>query len=452
MLFAFSHMHLAVVTWVAARNQLIAACFIVLTVLAYHHWRSKASAWHGWLAALFFALSLFSAEAGIAALGYLVAYSLALESHVPWRLRLRALLPFFVMVIAWRLAYNHLHYGSTDSGSYIDPGANLTRFLGAMLLRLPTLIMAQVFGVPAGLRNGAPMADQLQYAILATCTVVFFIALGQYFKLWASPRARFYALGAFFAMVPVCATEASDRLLLNGEIGTGVVLAMLFALMLEHHRRQQGWSAKGARGVVGLLMTAHLIFFPVTTLVASVVLTIAVAPMLEDEPMALPDVHGADLNRHVILLNPPRASMVFYYPQIRHYFGYANPASIQALANGIQEVTVRVVDASTLEVSSPGGFRDVLTRDTVTRPFKVGDTVDIGQVVVTVEQLDATGMAVAAKFHFKAPLKDQQWRFYTWVKDGYAPIELPDPGHVVVLPAIEVSKLISKRLKDALKI
>jgi hypothetical protein len=451
MLFAFSHMHLAVVSWLAARNQLIAACFIVLTIHAYHLWRSRPSALHGWLAALTFALGLMSAEAGIAALGYLVAYSLTMESKTPWRQRLLALLPFFIMVGVWRWAYNHLHYGSTDSGSYIDPGTHLARFSLAMLERLPTMVMTLLFGVPAGLHNSEPTASQLNYAAMATGLVIFFGVLGHFFKLWSSPQARFYALGVLFAMVPVCATQASDRVLLNGEIGSSAVLAMLFGLMLEHHRRHRGWVAKCARGVISLLMVEHLIIFPLATLSASLVLTLAAAPALVAEPMSLPDVHGQDLSQHVVLVNPPNAASVFYFPEIRNYYGFGNPASTQALANGIHEIKLKVLDESTIKLSCQYGFLDTLTRDVVSKPFKTGDRVDIGQVVVTVDQVNATGTPVEATFHFKVPLHDPQWRFYVWANDAYTAFKLPAPGQQVVLPAIDVGQLIIKRLKAALR-
>jgi hypothetical protein len=450
MLFAFSYLHISAVCWLAARNQLIAGCFIVLTILAFHAWRSQKSPTHGWLAVLAFGLCLASAEAGIAALAYLVAYSLTLERDTSWLQRARSLLPFVLLVVTWRLFYNHYHYGSWDSGAYIDPGTNLPRFSGAMLLRLPTLMMAQVFGVPAGLRNGAPLLQQTSLALLATLAMALFALVGHHFKLWASPQARFYALGAVLAMVPVCAAEPNDRLLLNGEIGTGAVLAILFGLMLERRTPSKGWAASGAKVVVGLMMVVHLVLFPLLTAGASAALAFVVVPTVAQEPMTLPDARGDDLARHVILLNPPKVPMLFYYPYVRNYFGFGSSASMQGLASGTKEITLIVLDDSTIRMSSQGGFMDVLTRDVASKPFKVGDTVDIGQVIVTVNLVSDAGIPQEATFHFKAPLHDQQWRFYAWTDDAYRPFKLPAPGQQVVLPSIELGKLFGKRIKGAL--
>lgn len=451
MLFAFSYLHLTVVSWLAARNQLIAACFIVLNILAFHAWRSRKSAVHGWLAVLAFGLSMASAEAGIAALAYLVAYSLTMETNTPWLQRARSLLPFLVIVVIWRLFYNHFHYGSWDSGSYIDPGTSLPRFSEALLLRLPTLLLAQVYGVPAGLANGSPFANQLSLAVLATGAMAIFVLVGRHFKLWSSPLARFYALGALMSLVPLCATEPNDRLLLNGEIGACAVLAMLFIQMIEHPSRQKGWGEMGIRALGTLMMVVHLILFPILNVVASTVLAAVVAPTITDEPLTLPDARGAEQrSQHVILLNPPKVPMLFYYPHVRNYFGLESPASMQGLASGTHQITLDVLDESTLKMASQGGFTDVLTRDILTKPFKVGDTVDIGQVVVTVNEVAATGIPLVATFHFKAPLQDQQWRFYTWANGSYTPFNLPKPGQQVVIPAINIGQFIGKRVKCAM--
>jgi hypothetical protein len=110
-----------------------------------------------------------------------------------------------------------------------------------------------------------------------------------------------------------------------------------------------------------------------------------------------------------------------------------------------------VLDESTIKLSCQYGFLDTLTRDVVSKPFKTGDRVDIGQVVVTVDQVNATGTPVEATFHFKVPLHDPQWRFYVWANDAYTAFKVPAPGQQVVLPAIDVGQLIIKRLKAALR-
>jgi hypothetical protein len=83
LMYAGSGLHLFAVAWLAARNQLVAGCFSLMTLIAFHHWRSGRSAVHGWLAAGALVLGLMSAEAAIATMGYLFAYVVAYEHDKP---------------------------------------------------------------------------------------------------------------------------------------------------------------------------------------------------------------------------------------------------------------------------------------------------------------------------------------------------------------------------------
>ena len=446
LVFALSNLHLSVVSWIAARNQLIAACFLVVTVMAFHLWRSQRSTRHAWLAVATFMLGLMSAEAAVATLGYLAAYSLTMESGQPWLRRLRALLPFLLIAVVWRLVYSHLGFGSMGSGGYIDPGANLPRFGMALLLRLPTLMLAQILSIPSGILNGMDHLSQMQYALAATGLIGLCAAAGHYFKLWASPLTRFYALGSLLALVPVCAAEPSDRLLLNAEIGMSAVVAMLLCQMLARHRLHSGWLSKGAKALVGFMMLLHLLIAPLQTVIYSVMMVRVASPAMVAEPLSLPNVLPGDV-QHVILLNPPKPPVVFYYPLVRRYFGMGNAASTQALGSGNQALSVHVISESSIELSGARGFMDSMSRDIVTRPFKVGDKVNMGQIDVTVRSVTAEGVPLAAVFDFRAPLSDPRWRFYEWGELGYKPFAMPPPGHTTVLPAIDVGKMIKQYLK-----
>ncbi len=447
LLFAISSLHMQVVGWIAARNQLIAACFMVLTLMAFHTWRTQRSTIHAWLAAACLAMGMMSAEAAIATMGYLLAYLLVFEQGKPLHQRLRALLPFIGLIVVWRLLYTHLSFGSSGSGAYIDPGVSLSRFGTVLLVRLPTLMLSDLLRIPAGVINGWSYTAQLQYAAGAAGVIALFAALGQHFKLWASPLARFQVLGAALALIPVCAAEPSDRLLLNAEIGLCGVVATLFCLVVRRHQRQTsaGWLAKGATGLAALMMGLHLVVAPVQTLGYSLMMDRLLSPSMVGEPLSLPN-DSPEHQDHVILLNPPKPSMLFYYPFVRQQFGIGNAASTQALGVGTQHQTVRVIDESTIELSGRRGFIDSMSRDVVVRPFKVGDQINIGQVDVTVIKVSPEGVPLTARFHFKAPLRDPRWRFYAWTEDGYTPFVMPALGQQVKLLAIDPRQMVMRRL------
>ncbi|MDO9235481.1 MAG: hypothetical protein Q7U28_05520 [Aquabacterium sp.] len=247
LIFAVSSQHLLTVTWLAARNHLIAGCFILLTIMCFHLWRQGKGSRYGVLALLTSALGLMCAEAGIASFAYLGAYALVYESDKPWAPRLKALLPFVITVVIWRVTYTHLGYGSSGSGGYIDPASDPVRFAQTLLLRIPTLL----------------------YASSAGAAVVLSMLVGQYFGLWSTRLARFYGVGALLALIPVCAALPNDRLLLNAEFGLSALLAMLFVQVLPRRRLYTGKLATAAKLLVAVLMTVHLLVYPLATPVMS---------------------------------------------------------------------------------------------------------------------------------------------------------------------------------------
>jgi len=446
LIFALSMPHMLIVFWIAARNQLIAACLTVLTLMAFHHWRSQRSALHGWLAAVAFGASLLSAEAGLALLiGQHIGNQVA-QGGQPWWPRWRALLPFVLIVVVWRLAYTHLGYGSEGSGAYIDPGADIPRFVQATLIRVPTLLLSAVFGVAASSLNQLPHAQKLLYALGACAALGLFALAAWRLRAWSTPRARFYALGAMLALVPACAAEPNDRLLLNAEIGTCALFGALFAHVLSRHRSYSGWGALAAKAVVGLSALVHLVVSPVMATASSLLMKRMTEPTTAFEPLSLGDARHSP-GVHVIMLNPPVAMLAFYYDTIRAYFGLVNPASMQALANANQAITLTVVDPYAFILSGDKGFVDPISRDVVSLPFKAGDQIDIGTAQVTVLETTADHAPKRALFHFKAPLSDARWRFYAWGDDSHEPFTLPPVGASVVLPKQNIGKTMSMRLK-----
>ena len=455
LVFAFSSLHLTPVTWLAARNQLIAGCFTVLAIGAFHQWRSTVSAKQGWLAAGFLTLALLSAEAAVGTVGYLLAYCLVYAPAQTWAGRLKPVWPFVAIVIVWRLVYLWLGYGTTDSAFYIDPGAAPVRFADAMLLRLPALALAALFGIPsASINNLLPQAQML-YAGGAALVVGLFMLAAHAYGLWSTPLARFLGLGALFAMVPMCASEPNDRLLLDTEIGTSALCAMLLINMIKQHRASRlawlprNWLAQGGRVLLSVSLFMHFVLFPIQTVAYAALKKRIMSPAMIDEPLSLPDARFSPDER-VVLLNPPVAPLVYFYPLVRQYFGVHNPASLHALANGIQDLRVTMVDASTLKLSGgPKGFTDNMGRDISLHPIKAGDVLQSGAFDVTVTEVSPQGVPLAALFHFSKPLHDPMWHFYLWTDKGFVPFKLPTPGESVTLPAPDIGKILMHRLKTA---
>ncbi|RTL25497.1 MAG: hypothetical protein EKK47_23310 [Burkholderiales bacterium] len=446
LIFAASSLHFFVIMWISARNQLIAACFMVMALMAYHLWRTGKGTRYGWLAGLALSLGLLSAEAAIATMAYLLAYAVVLDQRERWRDRLIALLPFVLIVLAWRLGHVALGFGSTGSGSYVEPGMS-ARFAYAVAHRLPTLMLAELVGIGAGITQTMTLAAESVYAAAAATVIVLLAGLMAYFRLWAKPQVRFYALGALLALVPVCAINPADRLLLNSEIGMSALLAALFHQVAVNRHRYKGWPAFGIKSVVALLVMIHLVVFPLTTLISPVVTDRTVSSSSISEPLSIPD-EAARPNVHAILINPPAPFLLFYYPLVRSYFGKANPASMQALANGgNQDLQLTVLDEHTIKVASSKSFVQPISRDVLTQPFKVGDVTHMGEVLVTVTEVSDKGEPLGVTFRFPTPLSDPQWQFYVWREPGYARLQLPEPGQSIQMPSLDLRKVVAQRLK-----
>lgn len=448
--FVLSGMHVSTVAWIAARNQLIAACFTVVCVGAFHAWRARGSARHGALALAAFALSLLSAEAGLATLGYLAAHVAVhgAPRGVPqgWARRLLALAPFLAMVVAWRLAYNAMGYGSAASGFYIDPAADPGRFLQALALRLPSLLVALIYCVPAPTLGLVDAPFQPLYAFGAACLALLAGLVAHAYGVWRNPVARFLALGAVLALVPLCACEPSDRLLLPSELGMSLVLAMLLARMWTRHRLHRGGPALAAKVLIGVAMAAHLVISPLQA-VALAPLRLALGREALRDPLSLPDAR-LDADARVVLLNPPIASMATYYPAMRRHHGLRNPASMHALANGLRGLTVGTLDAHTLTLHEPSGkgFIDGFARDARTHPFTPGQPSRVGPMRVTVTALSPQGTPVAVRFRFDDRLDAASLHLYIWTDDGFVRFVPPPVGGRIALPAPDLGRAVRRAI------
>jgi hypothetical protein len=448
-LFAISSLHFYVIMWIAARNQLMAACFCVLTLICHHKWRRGEGQRFAWLACMTLLLGLGCAEAAVATLGYLVAYAVAFEEDKPWRLRLRQLMPYMLIVVAWRAFHLALGFGSHGSGSYIEPGLT-GRFLHAVLYRLPALMLGEVSGVGAGLAQTLSDKVLALYALAASGALLALTMLMRRWQMWADRSVRFYALGALFALVPVCAINPTDRILLNSELGMSALLAAWFCRAFSGASLSKDWLDRSAKGLVSLILFVHIALFPVAALLMQFVTGKTIAETSISEALSLPD-ELATPDKHFIVVNPPLPFNLFYYPLVRNYYGHPNPASIQALSIGNnQSLHLTVLDTHTIEIQSDTSFAQPLVRDLISQPFKSGDTTHMGDINVQVIAVGDDGAPRRVRFHFPEGVTEQHWQFFVWeYPNYYRRLELPPPGQSMAIAAMDMSVAMRETLRRA---
>ena len=118
-LFVLDESHAFPVAWWSNRNAVVAAAFGFLGVAAHLRWRED-----GWrmglpLSLTAFAASVLSAEIGLCALAYVLAYEVFGARGGLWR-RAASLLPASLLACAYVLLYKWAGYGAMHSDIYLD--------------------------------------------------------------------------------------------------------------------------------------------------------------------------------------------------------------------------------------------------------------------------------------------------------------------------------------------
>jgi hypothetical protein len=448
LLFAGNMLHVFAVAWLASRNQMLSGLFLVLTLLAYHHWRSTQSARHGWLAALSLVLGLFSAEASIQTMGYLLAYALFLDAGQSAWHRLKALLPFVLIVLAWKATHSHLGYGSFGSPGYIDPTSNMGQFALTLALRLPALMLAQWFGVSSVMFEQLDRHTQYLYSGAASAAL-----LGLAFVIYRlgglrSPLLRFYAVGSVLSLAPACAGYPFDRLTVNSDIGaSGLLSAMLF-LVWRQRKQLRGWVLGSSKGLILILGVIHLVIFPIAKAGSSLVMKPLMSAGEAQAALAIPQA-SADQTEHVLLLNLPSAEGIYYIPLIRQYHGLRNPTSMRALGPNNQAMTLTRLDDTSLRVSVPTGFRGTIARDNKLQPAQPGDTVRMGDITVQVETVTADKAPQTVVYRFPDAIQNAHWRFFAWKEEGIYPVQPPAIGQSLQIASYDIGKAVLRQVNKA---
>lgn len=444
-LFAGNMLHVFAVAWLASRNQMLCGILLALTVLAYHRWRQGQSALYGLLAAVSLIVGLFSAEAAIQTMGYLVAYALFLEAGKPLLSRFGALLPFIVIVLVWKATHSHLGYGSYGSPGYVDPSSNASGFLTSLVLRLPALMLAQWYGVSSVMFEQLSRPVQYMYAGGAALLLLALVYAIQYVGGFKSALVRFYAAASIMALAPACAGYPFDRLTVNSDIGASGLLAIVLISVWQRRKQLTGWAQGSAKYLILLIGLVHVVVFPVGKLVSSAMMKTINTSGEALGALALPDA-GEASNLHYLLLNAPSAEATYYFPVTREYHGMHNPATMHALGPNNQALTLTRVDDATLRVNVPTGFKGTITRDVRLQPFKVGDTARMGGITARVEALTADGVPQTVLYRFPDSVDNTHWRFFAWREEGLYQVSLPAVGQSLDIASYDIGKAVMRYL------
>lgn len=448
--FAIDDAHATPVGFLANRNALVALFFGLLALLCHDRWRREGWRTGAWLGPLLLATSLFAAEAGVGTVAYLAAYALFLERG-GWRRRLGSLVPHVIVLGGWRIAWNVMGYGVRGSDFYVDPLVEPGRFAAAVVERMPVLLMGQWLGVPAelfALWSEEASGGQARVGWLAIVAVVLAGSVVMVPLLKRDRTARFWAAGMLLAVLPVCAAQMMDRLLVFVGVGAfgllGAFLADTFksgparerpglhAAVKVDHQSRPGWLTRAS--AVGLVVI-HLVIAPLALPFR------AAMPMgpnaLLDQMFINTPMDDTVATQDVVIVQAPLAVACGYLPILQALNGRAVPRHTRALSPSFSAVRVTRPDERTLVLLPEDGYLkkplDVLSRGR-RHPMSLGQRVELTGMTATIMSLTPDGRPGEVSFRFDVPLEDPSLRWLYWKDGDFVAFSLPEVGESVDLP------------------
>lgn len=438
--YAFNVTNGAVASWIATRNAIMTALFVVLCVgfhdLARRRPPGTSAALHG-LSCIALMLGLLSSEGAIAAWGYLVAHALWLDEG-PLRGRVRSLLPALLTTLLWNAGYRAMDFGTAGGGLYLDPVVEPTAFALVLPERMWWL-MHQLLGLPAGL-------DVLHPALPLFSQVLAAVGLAL-LCLWSLPdrRMRFWIGGCIASMIPWCAGYPTYRMLLIPAIGAFGALGYAVASIARRRPMLVASLPAKLRPAAG----GGLLVLMVLWVTLHVPVGAALVPQLGQERQRLEHILDSlaasmppdEAGKSMMLLNTPSFVMTLFATFYRADDPFQTRRAYTLGAND-RAVLLSRPKPNSLRLLSDGGYLAELTSRlprSLHNRFASGDSVSMGPARVTVETVTSDGRPLQVRFDFD-DLEDPGllWTAVHWRGAELVArrIELPAVGGSLVLPAV----------------
>lgn len=429
--YAVDDAHALPICWLANRNALLAAFFGACTILFHDRWRRDGKRWAALFALISLALGVGANEGAIAACAYLFAYAVFIDGGGFWR-RMLSLVPYALLVVIYRACYQWGGYGAWGSAAYLDPIASPVGFLKALLVREPILLLRQWAIPPSSVFVSLPKMGTPAMLITAVlcliALVILFVPL-----LRRLPVARFWCLGMVLALVPSCAANPDDRLLLFSGLGAMGLLAQFvnaagkdLYLSFPLVRRALVWP------VCAILILVHLILAPVLLPLEISRFAAYGAQLVDVIDRAPLDQRAKD--QIVVVTNATNHHVTSGLQILKAVQGEPIPGHVRGLAP-ISHRRVPLyftrTDDRTLKMRSEGGFPWSLFRDD-DHPFAPGDRVELTGMTVQITSPADEGWPVEVTYRFSVPLEHPSL-VWLQLEDGLEPFIPPAVDETVVL-------------------
>lgn len=445
--FLLSGTHAITISWIAARNALIAMSFGLLAAGTHvRYYQNKNLVFYA-LTMLFLLMSMAAGEIGISSCAFIAAYGLFF-SPSPFVKRCLEISPFVLLTLGWIALRSYLGFGAYGSGYYLDPVNDAALFIPNILESINYASAALWTGIPVELFVSPPLSD-IQYIFVYFIIFNLFL-LTAFFPFWKkNRRAWFYLFVLMLCLVPVSGSTISSRVLTFACVPAFAFMAeVLVSFWLQRHTffknsfLFKSWQYV-LSGLAALSLFSHLIIAPLILWHSQTLLVSQFDPLL-NIPARILELPEDISNKKLILLNPPNATIMSYLPLIQRLEGKDKADNTWMLSSGYAGVKVSRPDANTLELEPKDGFLAEASEQIFRSskfPMKVGEQIKLKGMTVSILSINEQQRPQRVSFYFEHELENNLYVFKSWTKqDGMAQFgdfKLPEIGEAIELaPAL----------------
>ncbi len=427
-IFSISGIHWYVVYWTAARHILVAASIGLWSLLAYTKWREQDWKKGRIISIIGILLSLLAGEASLGVLAYFFAYEL-LSTDDALKQKLKNLLPFIILTVAYLIVYKSLGYGAHGGSGYLNPISAPLQFLLAFPGRFLALAGSMIAGGHAELWMFPSI--RLYMILIAVLIIILFTIL---FKkhtptaqlIGSPPRGvRWMLLGSVISLIPFSAASPGARCLVIPFIGGAVIISFVLYYWWKSVRKLPGLKLRVLGIFCWLLLFIHFVFAPIQRFVgpgfAKEVFVNRLESVLEKA-----EFNHQQPSQKIVFVTVPDFSIglhSYYYQKLNRE---PMPESWWVLSWENCDHRVYRSGANSFELE--------LINGSINRPFlKQGTVIKLTGMAVTVLKADKEG-AKCVEFRFDCSLNDPSLKFLAWIDEGLKSIQMPPIGQSISLP------------------
>lgn len=396
LLFVVSPAHWMLAAWPSARHVAISGTLAIAALSLHLAWRTRVRRgvpWHLLGALSCATLALLGGETALGLFGYVLAYE-CWGRREPFAERLRALVPWAALLLAYALIYQRLHFGVHGAGGYVDPLAHPGAYFRQLPTRFAVYLSAALLCLPSELTMLTPRAVAPLVALGVAAAFCFTLLLRRRLASLEPEQARtvrWLMWGAAVSLLPGIASIPGDRVLFLPNLG---MMPALSLVLLTELRAVSGALSKALWRVgVGCFGFVHLLFAPLSFAFGSYNLNVsshaALAAAANAQIPARPGVSVAGIGLSDPLIGMYLGPALYLAPRPAPPPSALHLLSMSAHAHelrrtGDRSLEIRILDGALLEDAL-----ETLFRPPDSAPLRSGEVVSLAAWSVRV--IDESG-------------------------------------------------------------